>query len=117
MNMRNLYYIELFIIILLLSIILTSINSFIPIFVFIGCLYILYRMIGFVDVNVGDIVYRPCSIMFEFYDDPDYRTYYEVLEKHKTSIIVKNKHDNSIKKIYLTDYIIFYYKKIKKLNI
>ena len=55
--------------------------------------------------------------MFEFYDDPDYRTYYEVLEKHKTSVIVKNKHDNSIKKIYLTDYIIFLYKKIKKLDI
>lgn len=112
--MRVFYYIELFFIIVLMSCVIMGSPMFAIIITFFGCLYILYIAIKFLDIKEGDIIYRPCSILYEVYGDPDKRIYYEVLEKHKTSAIVKNKHDNSIKKIYFTDFVIFFYKIFNK---
>ena len=112
--MRMFYYIELFFIVVLVSCVIIGSPITAPPIALFGCLYILYVCGVFLDIKEGDTIYRPCSIWYEAYGNPHNRTYYEVLEKHKTSTIVKNKHDGSIRKLYLTEYIIFYYKTLNK---
>lgn len=112
--MRYFYYVELFFLVVLVSWTIQLSPMMAPLITLLGCLYILYIASQFLDVKEGDIIYRPCSILYEAYGDPDGRTYYEVLEKHKTSAIVKNKHNGSIRKLYLTEYIIFLYKILNK---
>ena len=112
--MRVFYYIELFFITLVISCVIIGCPNIGLVIAILGCLWILYVCGIFIDIKNGDIIYRPSSLLFEAYGDPDGRTYYEVLEKHKTSAIVKNLHDGSIRKLYLTEYIIFSYKILNK---
>lgn len=112
--MRISYYIELFFITLVISCVIIGIPYTGLAVALLGCLWILYTCGIFLDIKNGDIIYRPYSILFEAYGDPQGRTYYKVLEKHKTSAIVKNLHNGSIRKLYLTEYIIFLYKTLNK---
>lgn len=107
--MKYLFYIEIFILLSLITLLVVYVTEFGLIFVNVGIFYIFCQLCQFHLIKVSQVVRRPKSLLFNFYGDHTYDTYYDVLEKNCWKLIVKERMYHTIRTINFIEYVTFFY--------
>lgn len=110
--MKYLYYIEMFMMLFIVTLLSVYVYGFALFFAIVGLIYILYRLYQFNLIKNGSKVRRPKSLLFDFYEDYTYDTFYEVLDKTCWKITIKEIKYHTFRKINFIEYVIFFFKRV-----
>lgn len=110
--MKYLYYIEMFILLFFITLLSIYVYGFVMLFLTFGLLYLLCKLYQFSLIKIGSKIRRPKSLLFNFYGDYTYDTYYEVLDKNCWKLIVKERRYHTIRTINFIEYVIFFFKRV-----